>query len=105
MTTQVDYDFSLAGKVAVVTGGASGIGEAIVDAYAAKGATVAVLDLAVDAAQRKVSQGNAAASLRWAQQRNFRLTSGISRWPSTYEGPFWSVSRWVGSCSPRALAR
>jgi D-threitol dehydrogenase (NAD+) len=63
MTTQVDYDFSLAGKVAVVTGGASGIGEAIVDAYAAKGATVAVLDLAVDAAQRKVSQGNAAAAV------------------------------------------
>jgi D-threitol dehydrogenase (NAD+) len=63
MTTQVDYDFSLAGKVAVVTGGASGIGEAIVDAYAAKGATVAVLDLAVDAVQRKVSRGNAAAAV------------------------------------------
>jgi D-threitol dehydrogenase (NAD+) len=63
MTSHVDYDFSLAGKVAVVTGGASGIGEAIVDAYAAKGATVAVLDLAVDAAQRKVSQGIAAAAV------------------------------------------
>ena len=63
MTSHVDYDFSLAGKVAVVTGGASGIGEAIVDAYAAKGATVAVLDLAVDAAQRKVSEGKAAAAV------------------------------------------
>jgi NAD(P)-dependent dehydrogenase (short-subunit alcohol dehydrogenase family) len=62
MTSQVDYDFSLAGKVAVVTGGASGIGEAIVDAYAAKGASVVVLDKAVDVAQRKVSQGNAAAA-------------------------------------------
>jgi NAD(P)-dependent dehydrogenase (short-subunit alcohol dehydrogenase family) len=40
-------DFSLDGKVAVVTGGASGIGSAIVDAYAAKGATVVVLDKAV----------------------------------------------------------
>jgi NADP-dependent 3-hydroxy acid dehydrogenase YdfG len=39
MTIQAGYDFSLADKVAVVTGGASGIGSAIVDAYAAKGAT------------------------------------------------------------------
>jgi D-threitol dehydrogenase (NAD+) len=62
VTTQIDYDFSLAGKVAVVTGGASGIGEAIVDAYAAKGATVVVLDKAADAAQRKVSEEGAAAA-------------------------------------------
>jgi D-threitol dehydrogenase (NAD+) len=62
MTSQIDYDFSLADKVAVVTGGASGIGEAIVDAYAAKRATVVVLDKAVDAAQRKVNDGSAAAA-------------------------------------------
>ncbi len=62
MTSQVGYDFSLSEKVAVVTGGASGIGSAIVDAYAAKGATVVVLDKAVEAAQHKISQGNAAAA-------------------------------------------
>lgn len=45
-----DLDFSLAGKVAVVTGGASGIGAAIATAYAAKGADVAILDLSLDAA-------------------------------------------------------
>jgi NAD(P)-dependent dehydrogenase (short-subunit alcohol dehydrogenase family) len=55
-------DFSLDGKVAVVTGGASGIGAAIVDAYAAKGATVVVFDKAVEAAQRKVGDDSAAAA-------------------------------------------
>jgi NAD(P)-dependent dehydrogenase (short-subunit alcohol dehydrogenase family) len=62
-TTQIDYGFSLAGKVAVVTGGASGIGSAIVDAYATKGATVVVLDKALEAAQHKVSEGGAAAAI------------------------------------------
>lgn len=38
----------LAGKTAVVTGGARGIGAAIVEAYVAEGATVAIADLAKD---------------------------------------------------------
>jgi NAD(P)-dependent dehydrogenase (short-subunit alcohol dehydrogenase family) len=41
----VDLNFGLDGKVALVTGGASGIGAAIASAFAAKGARVAVADL------------------------------------------------------------
>ncbi|HSU36727.1 MAG TPA: D-threitol dehydrogenase [Propionibacteriaceae bacterium] len=58
-----DLDFSLSGKVALVTGGASGIGAAIVDAYVHQGATVVVLDRAVEAAERKVTDGTAAAAI------------------------------------------
>ena len=47
----MDYGFSLAGKVAIVTGGGSGIGAAIAAAYAAKGARVAVVDMNLGAAQ------------------------------------------------------
>jgi len=47
----VDLSFSLTGKVAVVTGGASGIGAAIAAAYVTKGASVALLDLSVAAAE------------------------------------------------------
>ncbi len=39
------FDFSLAGKVAAVTGAASGIGAAIAAAFAAKGARLALLDM------------------------------------------------------------
>jgi NAD(P)-dependent dehydrogenase (short-subunit alcohol dehydrogenase family) len=47
----VDLTFSLAGKIALVTGGASGIGGAIAAAYATKGARVAIVDLDAETAQ------------------------------------------------------
>jgi NAD(P)-dependent dehydrogenase (short-subunit alcohol dehydrogenase family) len=44
----VDFDFRLDGLVALVTGGASGIGAAIASGFTAKGATVAIADVATD---------------------------------------------------------
>lgn len=47
----IDMSFSLTDKVAVVTGGASGIGKAIAQAYHDKGAKIVIVDLQLDAAK------------------------------------------------------
>jgi NAD(P)-dependent dehydrogenase (short-subunit alcohol dehydrogenase family) len=57
---------SLSGRVVLVTGGASGIGEAIVDAFAAQRAKVAFLDVQKDAADaviRRISEAGCPAPL------------------------------------------
>lgn len=54
--TNLDFDFPLKGRTAIVTGGASGIGQAIVQAFAAKGVRVAVLDLNAEAAAAEAAQ-------------------------------------------------
>jgi NAD(P)-dependent dehydrogenase (short-subunit alcohol dehydrogenase family) len=55
-TKQVDLNFSLSGKVALITGGGSGIGSAIASAFAAKGAVVGVIDVNEGAAKSKADE-------------------------------------------------
>jgi len=40
-----DKNFNITDKVAIITGGASGIGRAIAELYVEKGAKIAILDL------------------------------------------------------------
>ena len=56
MTPQSLSDFRLDGKVAVVTGGGSGIGRAIAARFASAGATVSVLDINLKDAEETCSQ-------------------------------------------------
>ena len=74
-------------KVAVVTGGARGIGAAIVDRYVAEGARVAVADISFAAATETASRHGVKA---------FAVSLDVTRTASIEAGVESVVSRWGG---------
>lgn len=83
----VDLNFSLAGKVALVTGGGSGIGAAIAAAYAKKGATVAVLDIQSEAAERQAAAiGGGARAFRCDVSDKASVDAAVADVVETFEG-------------------
>jgi NAD(P)-dependent dehydrogenase (short-subunit alcohol dehydrogenase family) len=75
----VDLDFSLADKVAVITGGASGIGAAIATAYVRKGAKVAILDVSPAAADHAARLGEHCTALACDVTAESSVTDAVDR--------------------------
>ena len=65
----------LEGKTALITGGGGGIGRATALAFAREGARIAVADVAIESADRTVTQVNAAGGRRASGAPNWRLTA------------------------------
>lgn len=79
--------FHLEGKVAVVTGGAAGIGAAIVDRFAASGATVGIVDVRGDEAITKASDlGTGASAFTCDVADEESVTSAVADIIATFGG-------------------
>ena len=100
----VDLSFSLEGKVAVVTGGAAGIGAAIARAFVSKGARVVILDLDFEAALAqagKLGRNAAAVACNVADPSSANAPCAPS-WRSSAASTYSSTARaWCASRQPK----
>ncbi|MER2163679.1 MAG: SDR family NAD(P)-dependent oxidoreductase, partial [Psychrobacter alimentarius] len=86
MATQLQQD--LMGKVALVTGAASGIGRDIADTYAQAGAAVGIADIDVDAAQQAVdtieARGGKALAIAMDVTSETAVNDGVQKLVDTF---------------------
>ena len=77
----------LQGKVAIVTGGGSGMGEAIAETYAREGAHVAVVDVDGDAAKRVARKiGNTAIAIKCDVTKRSDIDAAVVETASAFGG-------------------
>ncbi|MEY3307963.1 MAG: Sorbitol dehydrogenase, partial [Pseudomonadota bacterium] len=81
-----NFPFSLAGKVAIVTGAASGIGAAIAEAFAARGARVALLDMNRDAAQARAATISGAHAVACNVADNASVAAAVAEVQTAFGG-------------------
>lgn len=86
MTTQLEKDLS--GKIALVTGSASGIGRDIAETYARAGAAVGIADIDIDAAQNTVdaieSAGGRALAIEMDVTSEAAVNDGVQKLIDTF---------------------
>ena len=90
----------LQGKVVVVTGGASGIGAAIVRRLAAEGAQVALFDVNESAAETMVSAGEGKVTFFHADITNLKAVEVAVDGVESQLGPIWMLVNCAGWDQP-----
>ncbi len=93
----------LTGKVAIITGGGSGIGEAICHAYAKEGATVVIADRDLDGADRVANEIVAAGGRSSAHQADVCSDEQISSVVSSALSEYGKIDVLVNNAGARTI--
>ena len=102
MATQLTQD--LVGKVALVTGSASGIGKDIAETYAKAGAAVGIADINLEAAQKTVDEIKAAGGKAVAVQMDVTSEEAVNAGVEKLVNEFGSIDILVSNAGIQIIS-